>query len=112
MAVLVVAAAGVCLLKYALGEWTVSKLERLIQSEVPVGCDRHQVEVWFERHHIAHMYLTDTTADTSSGSTMPELAGLKSEVLAGMARGIIEGDKAYVHPILNGRISVYFFFDK
>jgi hypothetical protein len=92
--------------------WTVAKLERLIQAEVPQGCDRTTVEAWFNHHGICYDWFEDTTGDMRGRSTMPQLVGLRSENLSGMLRGVIEGPEANVDLIAPGKISVYFFFDK
>jgi hypothetical protein len=92
-------------------EWTVSKLEELIKLEVPGNCDRRDIEVWFDRHNIEHQYIADTGADTESGKTMPDLAGLERKRLTGMVRGIIQGNRANVSFLFDGEIKVYFFLD-
>jgi hypothetical protein len=92
--------------------WTVAKLERLIQAELPQGCDRAAAEAWFDRHGIRYGWFEDTTGDMRGHQTMPQLAGLQSNELSGMMRGDIAGPEANVSLIVPGRISVYFFFDK
>jgi hypothetical protein len=92
--------------------WTVAKLERLIQLEVPRECDRATVEAWFDRHGIRQSWFEDTTGDMRGQQTMPQLAGLRSSDLSGMVRGDIVGPAANVDWVFPGRISIYFFFDK
>lgn len=92
--------------------WTVSKLERLIRTELTPGCDRQQLESWCDRHGIPRAYFTDTMADFLGGRTAPGSAGLRAEDLSGMVRGVIEGPQANVSLFLNGRITVYLFLDR
>jgi len=92
--------------------WTVAKLERLIEAEVPPDCGRKTVEAWFDQHGIRYTWFEDTTGAMRGHQTMPQLAGLRSEDLSGMLCGEISGPEANVDLIFPGRISVYFFFDK
>jgi hypothetical protein len=92
--------------------WTVAKLERLIQAEVPPNAERKSVEAWFVRHSIRYNWWVDTTGDRRGHQTMPEIAGLSNRDLSGMLRGDIDGAAANVGLFSSGRIRVFFFFDK
>jgi len=46
------------------------------------------------------------------GRTIPMLVGLDASKLSGMLFGSIEGREANVRVIFQGRISIFFFFDK
>jgi hypothetical protein len=96
---------------YSQRGWTSSKLERLIRQEVPDGCERSQVEAWFDRHGIKHQYSV-VTAGPEEGDTMPHLAGLKNEDLSGMVCGSILAPEANVSLFVRGEITVCFFLDK
>ena len=97
---------------------TKERLDRLIESEVPMGCDRAQVQSWFDKHGVQHSYSADMTGDLKGNKTMPMLAGLRHRDLMGMERGLIEegpmpgGPDADVFSLNGGRITIYFFFDK
>jgi hypothetical protein len=108
---LAVVVLGACIWRESRRGWTVANLERLVQAEVPLGCDRRHAEVWFDKHNIEHSFFADTTGDRSGMDTMPLLAGMHDDNLSGMVRGWIEGPEANVGFGQSGRITVYFFFD-
>ena len=108
----VLIAGGAALWRYSQRGWTVSKLEKLIRAELSPGCDRRQLESWFDRHGISCSYSTDMTADFLGGRTAPGSAGLRAEDLSGMVRGTIEGPDANVGLLTAGRITVYLFLDR
>lgn len=94
--------------------WTKAKVERLIQSEVQSGWDREQIESWLNQHGFRPNYTTNTGeyVHIDDGRTMPMLASLDASKLSGMLVGRIEGREANVSLIFQGRISIFFFFDK
>ncbi len=90
------------------------KLDCLIASEVPKGSKRSEVQTWFDKHRVQHSYFADTTGDGQGNKTMPMVAGLRDEDLSGMERGWIDGPGPddEVGCLEDGRITIYFFFDK
>ncbi len=91
--------------------WTVSKLERLIQAEVPLGCNRPFVETWLDRQGITHSYFPGPSRDRRGKQTMPEIAGLDPSKVNETVRGEIGVSEANVSVVFSGTISIYFFFD-
>jgi hypothetical protein len=92
--------------------WTVAKIDRLINAQIPLGCDQQQIESWLDKLGIRHNYTTETWEYmTANGYTMPTLAGLNPATLDGMIVGRIEGKDANVSLFFSGRISLFFFFD-
>ncbi len=85
--------------------WTPAKAERLIQAEVPPGCDRPTVEKWFDRHGIHYSWWEGETARANQ-------VGLRHEDLSGALIGQIDHPEANVDLIDRGRLQIYFFFDK
>jgi hypothetical protein len=107
LVLLLVALAGV--LWQSQRGWTDSKIKRLLPSELSPGCDRRQVEGWFQRHGIAYR---QTWGDTVGGETIPDRAGLNAHQVAVLIRGTLEGDPANVSLISSGRIDIYLFLDQ
>lgn len=97
---------------YSQRGWTVAKLERLIQTELPLDCDRKTAEAWFKRHGIWHDSFAYAPRDMRGHSTMQQLAGLQSKYIEHTVRGEIDSPAANVGLIDSGRISLYFFFDE
>jgi hypothetical protein len=92
--------------------WSVERLERSIQAEVPPIQNRQQAEAWFKANSIDCQYFDDPTGGYEVGNqTAAMLAGLQSKNLSGVVRGSIEGEAANVGFLSNGRIIVFFFFD-
>lgn len=96
---------------------SVSRLESLIQAEVPPNADRKSVEQWFDAHEIDHVYVPALVnmlgqGDMIGHKTIVEVAGFQNAGVAGYVRGMIEGERANVGFMENGRISTYFFLDK
>jgi hypothetical protein len=89
--------------------WTCTKVERLIQAEVPPDCDRGQVEAWFERHDIPHGYFEGTTGTSSFNVELALRLGLKPEDVSGVEHGDIS--EANEHFLFPSDISIYFVFD-
>jgi hypothetical protein len=96
--------AGGALWGYSERGLSVSKLERLLQSDLPADADRAQIEAWFDRRGIVHHYSFDTTVPRIDRRTMPELSG--------MIWGAIEQPRANVSLLFNGRIEVFIFLDR
>jgi hypothetical protein len=95
--------------------WTVAKLERLIEAEVPPSCDRQQVEEWFERRGIQYWHFPDKGKSLPRAPSIYMLlaAGVRPKDVGGWMAGKIEGAQANVGFLRDdGRIDVYFFFDK
>lgn len=97
--------------------WTSSKLERLIQAEIPKGCDRQVVEAWFERHGIPHFFTDHPSGGGKVGKkTVIMLAGLDAKDISGTVMAHLEADHGTSRANLgwgrNGYISIRFFFDK
>ena len=92
--------------------WTESKVESLIRTELSLGCDRIAVAAWFDRHKIPHIHSRELDRHMQGHLTMPDLAGLDSSKLSSMESGRLEGPGVNVHLIMDGRITIYFFFDK
>jgi hypothetical protein len=90
--------------------WTVAKVERLIEAEVPRRCSRATAAAWFRRHKIDYTRFEGFPGDMRGHQTMAELAGLRSDEIGETLRGEI--DEANLDLICHGTISVYFFFDK
>jgi hypothetical protein len=98
--------------------WTAAKLERLIESEIPPGCSREQVEGWLDRHAIPHGYFGGTAKDAEFNAYLARQAGVDGANLSGVVQGDIADANEHLlrHPtgflFLCSEIYLYFFFDK
>jgi hypothetical protein len=79
--------------------WTEARLEKAIQAELPAGCDREQVEKWFDMHGIGHAYVKHKSDVHADDSKIRQITGW------------IEGREANVGFGESGRITIDFFFD-
>jgi hypothetical protein len=89
--------------------WTVGKIDRLVQAEVPLGSTRQEAEEWLDSHGFPHEYFADVTLDRVDEQTAPRAAGLSERDLGGLVRGMVFD--ANVDLVFEGYINVYFFFD-
>jgi hypothetical protein len=98
-------------------DWTVAKLQRLIQSEIPPNSDRVQAEMWFERLGI-HYFISDGSKGGGmvGKKTLIELAGLNADDISGIVIGQLKADRGSPRANLgwgrNGGITIYFFLDR
>jgi hypothetical protein len=90
--------------------WTVGKIERLVQAEVPLAITRQEAEAWLDSHGFAHEYFADVTLDRVEGQTPARAAGLSDRDLGGLVRGMVFD--ANVDLVSKGYINVYLFFDR
>ena len=89
--------------------WTSTKVERLIQAEVPTSSDREQVAAWFERHDIPHGYFEGTAGTSSFNTEIALRLGLRLDDVSGVEQGNICG--ANEHFRYPSDIFIYFVFD-
>jgi hypothetical protein len=80
--------------------WTEARLEKAIQAELPVDCDREQVENWFDKHGIRHANVKRKSDVHADDDTIRQTSGW------------IEGREANVGFLESGRITIDFFFDE
>jgi hypothetical protein len=92
--------------------WTVEKAEERIRQDLPKNPSREEIEAWLDRQRIPHAFFADAGGDQIGNMAMPQFIGLNPKDLSGVVRGEIPRKRAWVHPILPGRIRIYFFFDK
>jgi hypothetical protein len=88
--------------------WTSAKAERLIQAELPTGCDRGQVQAWFERHDLPHEYFEGTTGTSGYNVELALRLGLKLDDVSGVEQGVCEANEHFLFP---SELYIYFVFD-
>ena len=90
-------------------DWTVSKLQRRINLNLPLGCNRERIEAWLDQMGMDHGY---DEAGKGPKGTMAKLAGLKEEDVSGVVFGNLETRRANVGWGRNGAIAVRFYLDR
>ncbi|WP_169977542.1 hypothetical protein [Tautonia rosea] len=93
-------------------DWTLERVERLIDEEVRVGWTREQGEAWFDRHEIRAFF----TGVDGYARRYPDrvrnaadLAGLDEDQLSGMLFGTIPD--ADIGSCWNSEIKIMLFYD-
>jgi hypothetical protein len=88
--------------------WTEARLERLIESELPVGTDRIQVEDWLTTHGIPHTYsiLSGNRIDSTYSERQAELSKQNHSMVKE------EVSSANESLFFRNEIEIFFYFDK
>jgi hypothetical protein len=89
--------------------WTVTKVETIIQTEVPKDASRSQVEAWFDRRGFEHSYFEGIVDDHNRRSIADEV-GLTNAEVSGTIRGRIPDAARGLFYVKE--IRIYFFFDQ
>jgi hypothetical protein len=91
---------------------TSAEVERLIQHEVPPGCNQDKVRAWFNDRGILHRYFEGTAGTSSFNIDLGQRIGLRPEDVGGVEQGFIPESEANEHFLFPSDISIYFVFDK
>lgn len=92
-------------------DWTVERLEQLIEAELPLGCTRAEAEAWLDRHDIKAVFtgVDGYSERHSDGVRNPaDVAGLSEDRLSGMLYGMIDDADGR---FFSGNIRFMLFFD-
>jgi hypothetical protein len=107
-----VMSASACGSRASSGDEVARRLDQAIRAEVPVGAPRSQAEAWLIGRGILHEYLAGAPGDRSGQKSMPELAGLRDEDVAGTLRAMIACPDSKLGVSDSGQLKVYFFLDR